>query len=88
MATIKFFAYLNKPAAKSQRFVLIMGLGPSWCRIGSKTCFIPKVSKFYVGKGYLCQQASKFHHCQVNVYFTGKCVFYRLEHKSNGGPLK
>ena len=51
-----------------------MGLGPNWYQIGNKIYFIPKVSKFYVGKGYLCQQASKCHHCQVNVYFTDKNI--------------
>ena len=45
-----------------------MGLGQISIRLGTKTCFIPKVSKFYVGKGYLYQQASKCH-WQVNRYF-------------------
>ena len=32
-----------------------MRLGPSsWYQLGSKTCDIPKVRKFYVQKGYLC----------------------------------
>ena len=31
----------------------------SWnlCQIGIKSCYIPRVSKFNVEKGYLCQQA-------------------------------
>ena len=62
MATIKVYAQTNKPTTRSHKFLLIMyyhqaesmGLGPNWYQIGNKTCFIPKVSKCYVGKGYLC----------------------------------
>ena len=61
MVKMKVYTYLNKPATKSYRFVLIMhyhqaqsmGLGPNIYKIGNKSCFIPKVGKFYVGKGYL-----------------------------------
>ena len=52
-----------------------MGLGPIWYQIGSKTSFIPKVSKFYVGEGYLYKQALKFHHWQVNLYFTDQNIW-------------
>ena len=31
---------------------LSMASGPNWYQIGKETCFIPKVSKFYVEKGY------------------------------------
>ena len=29
-------------------------LGPNGYRIGTETCYIPKVRKFYEEKGYLC----------------------------------
>ena len=34
-----------------------MGLGPNWYQIGNKTCYIPKVNKFYVEKRYLFYQS-------------------------------
>ena len=62
MATIKVYAYMIKPTTRSHRCLLIMyyhqaesmGPGPNWYQIENKTCFIPKVSNFYVGKRYLC----------------------------------
>ena len=27
-----------------------MGLGPNWYQIGNKSCYMPKVSKFYIEK--------------------------------------
>ena len=54
MATTKVYAYLNNPATKRHRFILVMHhhqvqaiLASNW----EKTCFTPKFSKFYVGKG-------------------------------------
>ena len=38
-----------------------------------KKTYIPKVSKFYVEKGFV---------------YVKKCVFYRPEHSENGGLLK
>ena len=31
-----------------------MGLGSNWYQIENKTCYIQKISKFYVEKGYQC----------------------------------
>ena len=31
-----------------------MGSGPNWYQIENRTFYIPKVSKFYVEKGYPC----------------------------------
>ena len=56
-----------------------MGLGPYWYKIGNKTCYIPKVSKFYVGKGNLWQGL------KVSS-LTCKCLFYGREHSANAGP--
>ena len=39
---------------KASSLYLSMGSEPNWYRIGNKTCYILKVSKFYVKKGYLC----------------------------------
>ena len=36
----------------------------------NKTCYTANVSKFYVEKGYPCQQASKCHLWYVSVHFT------------------
>ena len=36
-----------------QRFIRL-GLRPNWYQIFIKTCYIPKLSKFYLEKGYLC----------------------------------
>ena len=52
MATIKVYAYMIKPTARSHRYLLI--IYPNWYQIENKTRFIPKVSKIYVGKRYLC----------------------------------
>ena len=44
-----------------------MGLGPSWYQIWNKTCYVPKVRNSYAEKGYLYQQAWKYHLWHVNV---------------------
>ena len=31
-----------------------MALGPNWYQIGNKTCYMSRVSEFYLEKGYLC----------------------------------
>ena len=33
---------------------VVHGIGPNWYQVGTKTCHIPKVCKFYVEKEYLC----------------------------------
>ena len=60
-----------------------MRLGPNWYQIGNKTRFIPKASKFYVAKGYISMLTG----FKVSS-LPSKCVFYRPEHKANGGSLK
>ena len=45
-------------------------------QIGNKTCYISKVCKFLIEKGYLCQVSS----------LACKCVFYRPKHYANGRP--
>ena len=47
-----------------------MGLERNWYTIWTKTYYIPKVSKYYLEKGYLYKQAWKCHLWHVNVYFT------------------
>ena len=47
-----------------------MGLGRNWYTIWTKTFYIPKVSKYYLEKGYLYKQAWKCHLWHVNVCFT------------------
>ena len=37
-----------------------MGSGPNWYEIGSKSCYIAKVSKFYVEKEYVNRLKSVF----------------------------
>ena len=59
-----------------------MGLGPNWYPIGNKTCFIWKFSIFYLGKNMSVLTGFKVSS------LASKCVFYRPEHKANGGPLK
>ena len=54
-----------------------MGSGPNWYQIGKRTCYIPKVSKFYVEKGYPCEQAWKCHLWHVNVYFIDKNIMQK-----------
>ena len=34
--------------------LLSMRSGPNCCQLGNKICYIPKVSKFYAEKEYLC----------------------------------
>ena len=60
-----------------------MRLDPNWYQIGNKTYFISKASKFYVGKGYISMLTG----FKVSS-LPSKCVFYRPEHKANGGSLK
>ena len=52
-----------------------MTSGPNWYQIGNKTCYIPKVGKFYEEIGSL-----------KVLSLACKCVFYRLEHNANGEP--
>ena len=52
-----------------------MTSGPNWYQIGSKTCYIPKVGKFYVEIGSL-----------KVLSLACKCVFYRLEHNAKVEP--
>ena len=54
-----------------------MWLGRNWYTIWTKTCYIPKVRKYYVEKGYLYQQAWKCHIWHVNVYFTNHNVMQK-----------
>ena len=54
-----------------------MGSAPNWYQTGIKTSFIPKVSKFYVEIGYLCQQAWKCHLWNVSMHFTGQNIVQR-----------
>ena len=56
-----------------------MGLRPSWYHIGSKVCYIPKVSTFYV------KRISMLTSFKVSS-LACKCVFYRPEHNAKGGP--
>ena len=62
--------------------LLSMWSGLNWYRIGDKTYYIPKVSKFSVERGYLCQQAWKCHLQDVNVYFTHQSIMQR------GNPME
>ena len=48
-----------------------------WGQIGIKLetkCYIPKVSKFYVGKWYVCKQVLKSQLWHVSVYFTDQNI--------------
>ena len=60
-----------------------------WYRIGNNTCYIPKVSKFYIEKGYLCQQPSKCHIlvCQ-RIYVHHLNVHFRQENNEKGDPME
>ena len=51
-----------------------MGLGSNWYQIGNRTSHIQNVSRFYVEKGYLCQQAWKSHLLQLNMDFTDHII--------------
>ena len=43
---------------------------PNWYQIGNRTCYIPKVSKFYVEKGYLNFEPSfKLRWCRAQDLF-------------------
>ena len=57
-----------------------MGSGPNWYQTGNKTCYVPKVGKFRVEKGYLKVAGLKV------APFASKCVFYRPEHNAKRGP--
>ena len=54
-----------------------MRSGSNWYQIRNKTCYIPKVSNFSVGKGHLWEPALKFHLWYVNVYFTDNNIMQR-----------
>ena len=59
-----------------------MQLRPNWYQIGNKTRHIPKVSNFSVEKGYLCLQDSKYHLCNVDVYFVDENIM------ESGNPME
>ena len=46
-----------------------MGLSSHWYQTGNNTCYIPKVSKFYVEEEYLFQQVCIYDLWDINVYF-------------------
>ena len=50
-----------------------MGLGQNWYQIGIKICYIPKVSKFYLEKRYLCQG----HPWHVKLHFTDQKIMQK-----------
>ena len=54
-----------------------MRSGQNWYQIRNKICYKAKVNKLSVGKGHLCEQASKFHLSYVNVYFTDQNIMQR-----------
>ena len=59
-----------------------MGLGPNWYQIGNKTCYIPKVRKFYVEK-----KMSMLSGLKVS-FLACKCAFYRPEHNVRWDPIE
>ena len=52
-----FISFLFKKQIIKNKLMRIkqqsMGSGPNWYHIGNRTCYTPKVRKFYVEKGYL-----------------------------------
>ena len=54
-----------------------MEFGSNWYQIRNKTCYIPKVSKCYVKKGYLCEPAWECHLWHVNVYIKEQSLMQR-----------
>ena len=47
---LRIVQYLNY----SNCFIQFIRSGSNWCQIGNKACYILKVCKFYVEKGYTC----------------------------------
>ena len=58
-----------------------MGLEPNCYQLENETCYLAKVSKFYVEKGCFCCQAWNCHLQHVNVYFTDQNIY-----NAKGGP--
>ena len=56
-----------------------MELGPDWYQIGYKTCYIPKVGRVSVEKGYMLTDL------KVSS-LAWKCVFHRPKHNAAKGP--
>ena len=56
-----------------------MGLLPNWCLIGSKACYIPKVSKF-------CIKNDIYSNSLKNVVLSTECVFNIPEHNPKWRP--
>ena len=54
-----------------------MEFGSNWYQIRNKTCYIPKVRKCYVKKGYLCEPAWECHLWHVNVYIKEQSLMQR-----------
>ena len=54
--------------------IIIHGIGPKVVSSWKQNMIYSQVSRFYVGKGYLCSQVSKCHHWKVNVYFTDQNI--------------
>ena len=52
-----------------------MGFGPNWYQIRNRTCYIQKVSKFYVGKRISIVTCKYVLH--VNMYFTDQSIMQR-----------
>ena len=57
-----------------------MGSGSNWYQIGSKACYILKISKFYIKK-----ELSMLTGLKVS-YMICKCVFYRTELNAKKRP--
>ena len=55
-----------------------MGLGRNWYTNWTKTCYIPKVSKFYVKRIFMLTGLnSRYHIWHVNVSFTNHNIMQR-----------
>ena len=62
-----------------------MASGSNWYQIESKTCYILKVSKFYIEKG--SKKGSMLKGSKVSSV-TCKCVFYRPELNAKSGSME
>ena len=47
---LRIVQYLNQ----NNCFIQLIGSGSNWYQIGNKACYILKVYKLYIEKGYLC----------------------------------
>ena len=56
-----------------------MGSGVNWYQIGNKACYLLKVCKFYIEKGYLCWQAWKWLLWHVHMHFTDKNLIQKQD---------